>query len=130
MLGDSGFKTFLNLIEHYFALRNIIINVDTDDGVIRPMLAVSAQSSVFGLQNIAQVCHQAEEKEWSTLITAHFDSIFAVRDDNSALHVDMSDFKKVQTRVARAAVSRGHRLAHQRNCEPGEPGRHAGSAGA
>ena len=99
MLGDSGFKTFLNLIEHYFALRNITIKVDTDDGVIRPILAVSAQSSVFGLQNIAQVCHQAEEKEWETLITAHFDSIFAVKDENSALHVDMTDFKKVQPRL-------------------------------
>ena len=99
MLGDSGFRTFLNLIEHYFALRNITIKVDSDDGVIRPIMAVSAQSSIFGLQNIAQVCHQAEEKEWETLITAHFDSIFAVQDENSALHVDMSDFKKVQTRL-------------------------------
>jgi hypothetical protein len=99
MLGEVGFKNFITLIEDYFASRNITINVDEHEGVIRPKLNAALQSSVFGLQNIAQVCHQAEATEWGQLISTHFDSIFNVSNEHNALTVDMSDFKKVQTRL-------------------------------
>lgn len=99
MLGASGFRTFITLIENYFAKRDIQIVVDTDEGVVKPELNVLQQSSVFGLQNIAQVCYQSEPDEWTRLITAHFDSIFAVKDEDSALTVDMSDFKKIQSQL-------------------------------
>ena len=99
MLGEAGFKNFLALIEGYFAARDIVINVDEDEGVVRPTLSATLQSSVFGLQNIAQVCHQAQRAEWQQLIASHFDSIFNVSEDHNALTVDMSEFKKVQQRL-------------------------------
>ena len=99
MLGEAGFKNFITLIEDYFSTRSIVINVDEQEGVIRPKLTEALQSSVFGLQNIAQVCHQAQQTDWEQLISTHFDSIFNVSNEHSALTVDMSDFKKVQTRL-------------------------------
>jgi hypothetical protein len=99
MLGEAGFKNFIALIEGYFSTRNIVINVDAQEGVIRSDLSEALQSSVFGLQNIAQVCHQAQSTDWEQLISTHFDSIFNVSSEHSALTVDMSEFKKVQTRL-------------------------------
>ncbi len=99
MLGASGFRTFINLIENYFATRNIQIVVDADEGVIKPDLSAYAQSSVFGLQNIAQVCHQSTPDQWDRLISSHFDSIFAVKQEDSALHIDMTDFSKIQLQL-------------------------------
>jgi hypothetical protein len=99
MLGESGFRNFISLIEEYFSKRGITINVDEQEGVIRPDLTETLQSSVFGLQNIAQVCHQAQQTDWQQLISTHFDSIFNVSNEHNALTVDMSDFKKVQTRL-------------------------------
>lgn len=99
MLGANGFRTFMHLIETYFTTRNIRIVVDTDEGVVKPDLSAFAQSSVFGLQNIAQVCHQSTQDQWDRLISSHFDSIFAVKQEDSALHIDVSDFSKIQSQL-------------------------------
>ena len=99
MLGANGFRTFINLIERYFTVRNIRIVVDADEGVVKPDLSAIAQSSVFGLQNIAQVCHQATLEQWDQLISTHFDSIFAVKQEDSALHIDLSNFGKIQSQL-------------------------------
>ena len=98
-LGRQGYHTFLSLIEGYFRNRDIVIEIDQDEGLVRPDVRAVASIGVFGLQNIAQVCRRADRDEWRDLITAHFDSIFQAVGDDSALEVDMSDFARVKDRL-------------------------------
>jgi hypothetical protein len=134
MLGESGFQFFIDSVQRYFDTRNIAINMDTDEGVVRPRQLPMAHlhNSVFGLQNIAQVCHQAERKDWSQLIGAHFDTILATHtspsgdnDDhqNDALRVNMRDFKKLQT-CLRARLYPADIVKHASEvvARPGPPG--------
>jgi hypothetical protein len=99
MLDASGYQTFVKLIENYFAEKHIPIRLDADEGVIRPSAEVFENTSVFGLQNIAQMCSQTDRDEWRDLIESHFDCIFAASDDSNALRIDVSDFNKVSGRL-------------------------------
>ena len=98
-LGTQGFRTFIALVEEYFARRNISIRLDADEGVLRPTPGVLEQSSVFGLQNIAQTCSQADRDRWRDLIESHFDCIFVDAekpDVDNALTMDVSDFGRMR----------------------------------
>jgi hypothetical protein len=99
MLGTPGFRTFVALVENYFADKHISIRLDAEEGVVRPSADAFEQSSVFGLQNIAQTCSQADRDQWHDLIESHFDCIFATSDEQNALRIDVSDFDKVKHRV-------------------------------
>ncbi len=98
-LGRQGYHAFLSLIEGYFRNRDISIEIDQDEGLVRPNSGAPAFSSVFGLQNIAQACRQADRDEWRELIAAHFDSIFEAIGDDNALEIDMSDFGRLKGRL-------------------------------
>ena len=92
-LGAQGFRTFIALVEAYFAKRSIPIRLDAEEGVVRPTPGVMEQSSVFGLQNIAQTCSQNDRDRWRELIDTHFDCIFEnVDEQQNALTIDASDF--------------------------------------
>ncbi len=95
-LGKQGYRSFLGLIESYFANRHISVAIDDEEGLVKPDRSNFPFSSTFGLQNIAQICQQADRDEWRDLITAHFDSIFEVNDEDNALRVQMDDFTKVK----------------------------------
>ncbi len=98
-LGRQGYHAFLSLIEGYFRNRDISIEIDQDEGLVRPDSGTQALSSVLGLQNIAQACRQADRDEWRELIAAHFDSIFDATGDDNAFEIDMSDFARLKERL-------------------------------
>jgi uncharacterized protein YtpQ (UPF0354 family) len=98
-LGKQGYRSFLSLIEGYFANRHITVAIDGEEGLVKPDMGSYPFSSTFGLQNIAQMCQQADRDEWRDLITAHFDSIFEVKDEDSALQVQMDDFRKIKSQL-------------------------------
>lgn len=98
-LGRQGYNTFLLLIESYFRSRDIRIEIDRVAGLVRPASGNIASNSVFGLQNIAQACRQADRDEWRDLIAAHFDAIFDTSSDDNAFKVDMSDFARLRNRL-------------------------------
>ena len=98
-LGKQGYRSFLSLIEGYFANRHIAVAIDDEEGLVKPDLGNEAYSSTFGLQNIAQICQQADRDEWRDLITAHFDSIFEVKDEDNALRVQMDDFHRLKSQL-------------------------------
>ena len=98
-LGKQGYRSFLSLIESYFANRHINVAIDDEEGLVKPDLTNFPYSSTFGLQNIAQICQQADRDEWRDLITAHFDSIFEVKDEDNALRVQLDDFHKVKPQL-------------------------------
>lgn len=99
VLGPQGYHTFVALVENYFASRQITVQLDMKEGLLRPQVNDAEQSSVFGLQNIAQACSQADRDQWHDLIHSHFDCIFAASDDQNALRIDVSDFDKVRDNV-------------------------------
>jgi len=99
VLGPQGYHTFVALVENYFAGRQIAVQLDMKEGLLRPQLNDAEQSSVFGLQNIAQTCSQADRDQWHDLIHSHFDCIFAASDDQNALRIDVSVFDTVRDNV-------------------------------
>ena len=98
-LGRQGYRSFITLIETYFANRNMPVAIDSMEGLVKPELGVLPYSSTFGLQNIAQICQQAGRDEWRDLINAHFGSIFDAKDDDNALHVHMDDFARLREQL-------------------------------
>ncbi len=99
VLGPQGYHTFVALVENYFAGHCIAVQLDAQEGLLRPQANDAEQSSVFGLQNIAQACSQADRDQWHDLIHSHFDCIFATSDDQNALRISMSDFDKVRDSI-------------------------------
>jgi len=98
-LGAQGFHAFIALVEGYFTRRNIPIRLDADEGVLRPTPGALEQSSVFGLQNLAQTCSQSARDRWSGLIESHFDCIFVDGGQPhtpNALTMDVSDFERMR----------------------------------
>lgn len=98
-LGAQGYPTFVALVKNYFAGRNIAVKLDAQEGLLRPQAGDEEQSSVFGLQNIAQTCSQADRDQWHDLICSHFDCIFAAGDEQNALRIDVSDFARVRDSI-------------------------------
>lgn len=98
-LGAQGYRTFLRLIEHYFASKHIKVAIDGDEGIIKPSLDAIPYSSTLGLQNLAQICQRADRDAWHDLISAHFDSIFEAEGDDNALTVAMDDFASIRGRL-------------------------------
>ncbi len=98
-LGVQGFRTFIALVESYFASKNIPIQLDPEEGVVRPAPGAMEQSSMFGLQNIAQTCSQADRDRWHDLVHSHFDCIFEATDDQNALTIDVRDFARMRSFV-------------------------------
>jgi len=95
----QGFRTFIGLVERYFAERRIPARVNAVEGVVQPEVGVFNHLSVFGLQNVAQLCAQVAIERWPELIAEHFDCIFAVSDDQNALTIDVGNFDKVRERL-------------------------------
>ncbi|MFN4293491.1 MAG: hypothetical protein ACK4JD_05095 [Thermoflexales bacterium] len=98
-LDAEGFRTFVALVERYFAERRIPAQVKADEGIVQAESGVFERASVLGLQNVAQSCAQVAIERWPSLIAEHFDCIFAVSDDQNALMVDVDDFDKVSERL-------------------------------
>lgn len=98
-LGKQGYRSFISLVETYFANRHILVAIDCEEGLVKPGHGVFPYSSTFGLQNIAQICHQSDRDEWRDLISAHFNSIFDVKDDENAFRIHMDDFEKLRKQL-------------------------------
>ncbi len=98
-LGKQGYRSFISLVETYFASRQIAVAIDREEGLVKPGQGVFPHSSTFGLQNIAQICRQSDRDEWRDLISAHFNSIFNVKDEDNAFRVRMDDFSKLRKQL-------------------------------
>lgn len=94
-LGKLRYSKFIRLIKDYFANRNLAIIFDEEEGLIRPSEQVIHLASTFGLQNLMQVCLQADARKWKRLVQSHFDSILNASDEVNALTIDMSRFGEV-----------------------------------
>ncbi len=64
---------------------------------MRPAPGAMEQSSVFGLQNIAQTCSQSDHDRWHDLVQSHFDCIFEAATDQNALTIDVRDFARMRS---------------------------------
>ncbi|MDW8350969.1 MAG: hypothetical protein RML99_03570 [Anaerolineae bacterium] len=93
------FRTFIDLVERYFVERQIPARVKAEEGVVQTEPGAFHHLSVLGLQNVAQACAQVTIERWPSLIAEHFDCIFAVSGDQSALTVDLGDFAKVREQL-------------------------------
>ncbi len=97
-LDAQGFRTFISLVEDYFASRQISAQVKPQEGVVQP-LSGRLRASVLGLQNIARACAFLAIEQWPQAIAQHFDSIFAMSEDKDALLLDVADFEAVKPRL-------------------------------
>lgn len=95
-LGTSGFAVFVELVRAYFADQGIPFELDVSQGVARTEGGGPLPSSAFGLQNLAQICRQADRDAWRDIIRAHFDTVFSVSEADSALRLDMTDFEAIR----------------------------------
>ncbi|HEY3289811.1 MAG TPA: hypothetical protein VGK87_06765 [Anaerolineae bacterium] len=86
----------MNHIETYFSIHNMVVVIDKSEGLVKPDVGNASLSSTFGLQNIAQICSQSDRDEWRDLITAHFNSIFEVKDEDNAFRVQMDDLSRLR----------------------------------
>lgn len=89
------FPAFIALVKAYFAQRHIAVDLDAHEGLVRPQHDDLARTSVFGLQNIAQVCARADLDRWPELIESHFNCIFDATGDDNALEVNVDRFERV-----------------------------------
>ncbi|HQW36371.1 MAG TPA: hypothetical protein PKY60_13105 [Thermoflexales bacterium] len=75
LLGAQGYRIFIKLVRAYFAQHGLPIELDETQGILLSETEQGTTQSTYGLQNLAQVCGQADRDEWRDLITRHFDAI-------------------------------------------------------
>jgi|YNPMSStandDraft_1061717.scaffolds.fasta_scaffold26916_2 hypothetical protein len=97
-LDAQGFRTFIALVEDYFASRQIVAHVKPEEGVVQPRSG-RLRASVLSLQNIARACAYLAIDQWPRAIAQHFDSIFAMSEDKDALLLDVADFEAVKPQL-------------------------------
>lgn len=66
------FRAFLEAVAADLGRRSDTVEID--QGVARLVLEGGAEHR-FGLQNLAQICHQTEPEEWTEIIKGHFDGV-------------------------------------------------------
>ena len=94
-LGGDGFREFIAVVQRYFGRRDITIEIDPEQGVVRPSIKLFSVSSAFGLQNLLQSCAQNPLHKWQGIIETHFDSILNAPGADNALTVDVTDFARI-----------------------------------
>ena len=97
LLGRESFREFMAGVQGYFGKRAIKIEIDAEQGVVRPIEGVYATSSGFGLVNLLQSCAQTQSQKWPGMIQAHFDSILTAPTSENALMLDVTDFAKIKS---------------------------------
>jgi len=97
-LDAQGFRTFISLVEDYFASRQIPAHVKPEEGIVQPR-GGRLRASVLGLQNIARACAHLAIEQWPDAIAQHFDGIFAMSKDKDALLLDVADFEAVRAQL-------------------------------
>lgn len=75
LLGAQGYRVFISLVRAYFTQRGLPIELDEAQGILLSENGQGEAHSTYGLQNLAQVCGQADRDEWRDLINRHFDAI-------------------------------------------------------
>jgi hypothetical protein len=70
---EAELEHFLELVGNELEKRELAHELG--DGVIN--LSVGGEAQELGLQNLAQVCHQAGREHWSEVISEHFDAVLS-----------------------------------------------------
>jgi hypothetical protein len=91
-------------------------------GTMQVTLA-NGQNAQLGLGNLAQICHQVQEREWRELIAHHFNIVLDGMQDDADAEALLTDFSKVQPQlfvrlISLESISREN-LAVARNDIPG-----------
>ncbi len=97
-LDAQGFRTFIALVEDYFASRQIAAHIKPEEGVVQPRSG-RLRASVLSLQNIARACAYLAIEQWPQAIAQHFDNILAMSEDKDALLLDVADFEAVKPQL-------------------------------
>ena len=70
---EHRYAAFVAAVAHELEGRNDVVQIE--DGVAHVTLEGEEEAHSFGLQNLAQICNQAEEDEWPEIIRHHFDGV-------------------------------------------------------
>jgi hypothetical protein len=57
----------------------------------------AADSTEYGLSNLAQLCHQLGDEPWQAVVAQHFDNLFAAEDAAAELDRTATDFERVRS---------------------------------
>jgi hypothetical protein len=89
---ESRYAAFLDAVVRDLSARSE--DVEIDDGIAH-VLMPNEEVHAFGLQNLAQICNQAEDEDWPEIIGHHFDGVL-----RSTTGADLEgigkDFERVQ----------------------------------
>lgn len=83
------YERFNQLVKEYFMAAQV--SVVFNDGVV----VVSPTKRQYGLQNLAQVCYQAEPETWTEVISHHFQTIHQAEAEGRAIEEKLADFAAV-----------------------------------
>ncbi|MBI4752448.1 MAG: hypothetical protein HY774_28490 [Acidobacteria bacterium] len=83
------YERFHQLVKEYFARAEL--KVSLNDGIA----AVPSTKRQYGLQNLAQVCYQAEPEVWAEVITHHFQTILEAEVEGREFEEKLADFSQV-----------------------------------
>src|SRR5687768_4187702 len=70
---EEELESFLELVSEELEKRALVHELG--DGVVQ--LSVGGEAHELGLQNLAQVCHQAGREHWREVISEHFDAVLS-----------------------------------------------------
>lgn len=84
------YERFVQLVEEYFRRRKQTVHVE--NGVVVPL--------GMGLQNIAQVCSQIDEKDWKPAIEEHFEYSQAMQRESDQLKNRKEHYEQIKPLLA------------------------------
>lgn len=72
---EHRYAAFVDAVAYELQGRNDVVQIE--DGIAHVTLDGEEEAHAFGLQNLAQICNQANEEEWPEIIRHHFDGVVA-----------------------------------------------------
>ena len=98
-LGKQGYRSFLSLIRAISPIAISLLPLTTKKVSSSLTLAMTHTAAHLGFRISHRSANRLTANEWRDLITAHFDSIFEVKDEDNALRVQMDDFHKLKSQL-------------------------------
>jgi hypothetical protein len=89
---EKEMDRFIALVQDYFHSKNLATRLE--NGTI--WISQGEYELEFGLSNIAQICAQANQEDWPSLIAAHFDSLLVRLPE---VQVTPLDFQKTKDKL-------------------------------
>ncbi|PKL93046.1 MAG: hypothetical protein CVV21_01490 [Candidatus Goldiibacteriota bacterium HGW-Goldbacteria-1] len=94
-LTSVEYKKFSKQLMVYFEEKGDAYRVSFKEGCV-----YGPGSMVYGLENVAQIYHQADENEKDIIIAGHFDKIFTSEKEEKIIKKNISDYEKIKSYLA------------------------------